>query len=117
MAEGHLSVRARPVRDAVGDERRERAHCLQGVQVEVLCRHVDAVPALDLPEQQCSGQGVQPDAATEQGGPRRDAAQLVKDFELAAYLKYVTIYKDEVKGFCLKKGENYSKVLDDGPNA
>ena len=41
----------------------------------------------------------------------RDAAQVIRDFELAHHYKYVTIYKDDNKGFCLKKGDNYLEIL------
>jgi uncharacterized LabA/DUF88 family protein len=41
----------------------------------------------------------------------RNAAQIARDFELAHYYKYLTIYKDPQKGLCLKKGDNYQKLL------
>jgi uncharacterized LabA/DUF88 family protein len=41
----------------------------------------------------------------------RASAQIEKDFALAHQLKYITIYKDENKGLCLKKGNNYSEIL------
>jgi uncharacterized LabA/DUF88 family protein len=42
---------------------------------------------------------------------RRNDLQILDDFKLAHRYKYVTIYKHEIKGLCLKKGENYREVL------
>jgi len=41
----------------------------------------------------------------------RAPSQIEKDFALAHQLKYITIYEDENKGLCLKKGNNYTEVL------
>ena len=41
----------------------------------------------------------------------RDAAQVIKDFELAHHFKYITIYQDQDKGLCIKKGDNYAEVM------
>lgn len=41
----------------------------------------------------------------------RTPSQIEKDFALAHQLKYVTIYKDENKGLCLKRGNNSAEVL------
>ncbi|MCL6589016.1 MAG: NYN domain-containing protein [Firmicutes bacterium] len=40
----------------------------------------------------------------------RNASQIARDFELAHYFKYLTIYKDPRKGLCLKKGDNYQEL-------
>ena len=40
----------------------------------------------------------------------RDGSQIVKDFELADHLKYITIYKDENRGFCLKRGDKHAEI-------
>ena len=42
---------------------------------------------------------------------KRDGTQIMDDFKLAHRFKYVTIYKDEIKGLCLTKGENYREVI------
>lgn len=42
---------------------------------------------------------------------RRNDTQILNDFKLAHRFKYVTIYKDENKGLCLTRGENYQEVL------
>lgn len=42
---------------------------------------------------------------------RRNDMQIMDDFKLAHCFKYVTIYKDENKGLCLTKGENYQEVI------
>ena len=40
----------------------------------------------------------------------KDASQVVKDFELAHQFKYISIYQDQYKGLCLRKGDNYAEV-------
>lgn len=42
---------------------------------------------------------------------RRNSTQVIKYFELAHHFKYITIYKDQNKGLCLRKGDNYAEVL------
>lgn len=42
---------------------------------------------------------------------RRNDIQIMDDFKLAHRFKYITIYKDENRGLCLTKGENYREVL------
>jgi uncharacterized LabA/DUF88 family protein len=41
----------------------------------------------------------------------RTSSQIEKDFALAHQLKYVTLYRDENKGLCIKKGNNYWEIL------
>ncbi len=40
----------------------------------------------------------------------RSSEQIIKDFELAHHFKYITIYKDQTKGLCLRKGTNIAAV-------
>lgn len=41
----------------------------------------------------------------------REDDQILNDFKLAHRFKYVTIYRDENKGLCLTKGDNYQEVI------
>lgn len=36
--------------------------------------------------------------------------EIIDDFKVAHYLKYVTLYEDEQKGICIKEGENRSEI-------
>lgn len=40
-----------------------------------------------------------------------DTGQVIRYFELAHHYKYITIYEDQNKGLCLKKGDNYREIL------
>jgi uncharacterized LabA/DUF88 family protein len=41
----------------------------------------------------------------------RDEVQIVKDFKLAHFLNYVTLFRDKESGLCLKKGERYEEFI------
>ena len=43
---------------------------------------------------------------------KRNSSQILKDFEIAHYYQYITIYKDQNRGLCLKKGDKFNELLD-----
>ncbi len=45
------------------------------------------------------------------GVVKRTPAQIIEDFRLAYFLKYIELYRDPKQELCLKKGANYEKVF------